>query len=437
MKRGQGAFSAGPNVRNSYARAREKLSKRQSGSNTVGWTLLVCTLIMVTGLYFVQLHLKNQVGAQNEGGNFDIGRGNEAGTNNSKQTRLRSVSSQSTEAIKETFTDANRMKVLSSSVKTSSKSSTDVLTLGQIEERLRNCPYHEYIKSHINEPLEEVLVYLHSRPECRDKPIFTSMANVGSEMYWQLIENFVYTMAKYNLADCTLMICVSDPHCIELCRASNFPCFDYRHQVLDDSGNSVESSREKVHTMEQIAQLKLFIMPKALLKGVDIFMLDLDVGFLDDPMKLVSKFYQSGQHLDAFVQEDVVFIMNRSVAGWKQWWTEKMPNIGLFLVRGNKKSSSVFESAWNDYKANTPKKIRMNPGKDQNKVVQAMRLGRWRTGFTWGYIPNNTAVLIDKVFKVTFIPFFSLNFAVTHTLTLFFSSFPLFAFLKFSLKIWE
>ena len=28
-----------------------------------------------------------------------------------------------------------------------------------------------------------------------------------------------------------------------------------------------------------------------------------------------------------------------------------------------------------------------------------MRSGRWRTGFSWGYLPNTTAVLIDKIFK--------------------------------------
>jgi hypothetical protein len=34
--------------------------------------------------------------------------------------------------------------------------------------------------------LEDQMVYLHSQPECQGLPIFTSMANVFSDLYWQL-----------------------------------------------------------------------------------------------------------------------------------------------------------------------------------------------------------------------------------------------------------
>jgi hypothetical protein len=37
--------------------------------------------------------------------------------------------------------------------------------------------------------------------------------------------------------------------------------------------------------------------------------------------------------IDIFVQEDMIFIMNRTKAGWKSWFTEPLPNIGLFLCR--------------------------------------------------------------------------------------------------------
>lgn len=53
--------------------------------------------------------------------------------------------------------------------------------------------------------------------------------------------------------------------------------------------------------MEQIAELKLFHMPKALSHGVDTFVVDLDVGFLTDPMILLSQ-YASHKHIDIFVQ---------------------------------------------------------------------------------------------------------------------------------------
>ena len=41
------------------------------------------------------------------------------------------------------------------------------------------------------------------------------------------------------------------------------------------------------------------------------------------------------------------------------------------------------------------KPIKHNPGKDQNKVVNAMMA----TGIRWAYIPKNEAVLLDKVYK--------------------------------------
>ena len=80
--------------------------------------------------------------------------------------------------------------------------------------------------------LEDAMVFIQSQPQCYDKPIFLTMATVGDDLYWQLIENFVYTMVKFNISDCALVICVTDPSCMVLCDRSTFPCFDYRHQTL-------------------------------------------------------------------------------------------------------------------------------------------------------------------------------------------------------------
>ena len=32
--------------------------------------------------------------------------------------------------------------------------------------------------------------------------------------------------------------------------------------------------------------------------------------------------------------KDYIFLMNRSRAGWKTWYTDPLPNIGMFLCRG-------------------------------------------------------------------------------------------------------
>ena len=44
--------------------------------------------------------------------------------------------------------------------------------------------------------LEDVLVYLKERPQCSQSPVFLGMATVGEDLYWQLIENYFYTLVK-------------------------------------------------------------------------------------------------------------------------------------------------------------------------------------------------------------------------------------------------
>jgi hypothetical protein len=114
-------------------------------------------------------------------------------------------------------------------------------------------------------------------------------------------------------------------------------------------------------------------------------MLDLDVGFIDDPMKIVSKLHNSrsdifvqvrhgtpiacsGAH-STCMQMDITFIMNRTLEGWRTWYTAPQPNIGkllrvvalvnlaniislpgIMLCRGNKKTVSMFDLAWREYK---------------------------------------------------------------------------------------
>lgn len=42
--------------------------------------------------------------------------------------------------------------------------------------------------------LEDIMEYMKHLSVCYNKPIFLTMATVGDDLYWQLIENFVYTM---------------------------------------------------------------------------------------------------------------------------------------------------------------------------------------------------------------------------------------------------
>lgn len=265
--------------------------------------------------------------------------------------------------------------------------------LQKVQELLSQHPIRFLEKEKLQGPnrmkLEEVMSFLQAHKNCDKKPIIMSMASVGTDLYWQLIENFVYSMVKFDFISCSIMVCVSDPKCMKLCDESTFPCYDYRHEDFNP-GKSVPS------VMEQIGELKLKHTPKALNEGVNIFVLDLDVGFIGNPTSVVNQFMASRN--DVYVQKDISFVMNRSLEGWRTWYTVPLPNIGLFMCKGNKKTVKMFAIAWQDYQTITAP-IKHNPGKDQNKVVNAMRSVRWSDNLRWAYVPENAAVLLDKIYK--------------------------------------
>ena len=60
-----------------------------------------------------------------------------------------------------------------------------------------------------NMSIADIVLYLHHNPVCTNLPIFVSMAAVFNDLYWQLIENFIYTMVKFDLIKCSFMICIS------------------------------------------------------------------------------------------------------------------------------------------------------------------------------------------------------------------------------------
>ena len=142
--------------------------------------------------------------------------------------------------------------------------------------------------------LEDTMLYISQHPACVKTPIFLTMATVGDDLYWQLIENFVYSMVKFEISNCSLVICVSDPKCMRLCNENDFPCYDYQTE-----------RKPLPSVMEQIGEVKLFHIPQAMSKGVDVFMLDLDVGFLSDPRGIVRTFYETPD-VDIFVQVCII-----------------------------------------------------------------------------------------------------------------------------------
>lgn len=206
--------------------------------------------------------------------------------------------------------------------------------------------------------LDQLMLTLQNQPQCRDVPVFVAMAAVVNELYWQLVENFIYTMTHFDLSDCAIMICVSDEGCMRRCRDSLFPCFLYHYEdVYGENKLEMEYKRQhqwekqrSVSTLEQIANLKLYYLPKALALGVYLFVLDLDVGWIHNPMELVRYHLEHKPNVDILVQYDWGFEMDRSVEKWKTWYVQPIVNIGVFLCRGNERTAHMFEMAWNEYK---------------------------------------------------------------------------------------
>ena len=125
--------------------------------------------------------------------------------------------------------------------------------------RLQALSYFTYINDTV--PLATTLQYIKSQPQCHNKPVFLTMATVGDELYWQLIENFIYTMIRFDLIECALVVCVSDDKCMKLCSENSFPCYNFH-------------STQTVNThivMEQIAELKLYHLPKVCIYVLHVY----------------------------------------------------------------------------------------------------------------------------------------------------------------------
>eukprot|EP00981_Chlorochromonas_danica_P013934 scaffold7111_cov187-Ochromonas_danica.AAC.6 len=164
--------------------------------------------------------------------------------------------------------------------------------------------------------------------------------------------------------------------------------------------------------LEQIAVLKLYHIPQALEKEVNVMMLDLDVGFLRSPLNLLEVM---NPKVDIYLQKDIAYVMNRSRAGWRTWYTVPLPNIGIFYVRGNKKTVKVFNRAWKEYQMVGDARVKNNPGKDQNKFAHALSVEEYRSGVTWKYFPAGSAVLSDMIYKF-YDPRFELGGMAAHNL---------------------
>lgn len=263
--------------------------------------------------------------------------------------------------------------------------------------------------------LADYIVYLSSLQKptsCSDlgKPVILSMARMPPkqpDLYWQLVENYFFTMLIFGHSYCSIMICVSDPDCMSRCRANGFPCFDYR-PMSHNSTTTAASLVEDVHVMEQVAEIKIFHVSKALERGANIFLLDLDVGFLRDPLILFQNFLDNPLE-QVRAQMDVGSSTEKKT---KTWYTHPRPNFGVFIIKSHPYSVKAFQNAWKNYlKSTSDNKKRV--ATDQNAVVGALKWARWRWNYNFSYfyigyhldtqprpiIPTKV-ILLDKMHNV-------------------------------------
>lgn len=132
---------------------------------------------------------------------------------------------------------------------------------------LSNHPIHQLKQSESSNnttAFEDYFVHVKSHSSCANLPLFVSMANVFSDLYWQMyvlkrclcrlpcldlrrylydrIENFIYTMVKFDLSDCAVMVCVSDSNCMKRCQESLFPCVDFQYKQYHPVSYDIQTS---------------------------------------------------------------------------------------------------------------------------------------------------------------------------------------------------
>eukprot|EP00603_Paraphysomonas_imperforata_P006984 CAMPEP_0114436028 /NCGR_PEP_ID=MMETSP0103-20121206/13198_1 /TAXON_ID=37642 ORGANISM="Paraphysomonas imperforata, Strain PA2" /NCGR_SAMPLE_ID=MMETSP0103 /ASSEMBLY_ACC=CAM_ASM_000201 /LENGTH=643 /DNA_ID=CAMNT_0001606199 /DNA_START=165 /DNA_END=2092 /DNA_ORIENTATION=+ len=217
--------------------------------------------------------------------------------------------------------------------------------------------------------LDDYMLKLSKQPQCATKPIFMSMARVSSDLYWHLIENFFYTMYYFDNLACTVMVCVSDPRCLQLCHENDFPCYNFEYE------------NKQAHTFEQVAAVKIRHVGYALGKGVNVMLLDLDVGFLRNPMVLYEGFLENPD-IQVICQMDIGWAMDKRQG--MTWMTFPRSNFGLFIVKAHPSSVRIFARGWKKYMA-MPEKNKKIVAKDQSIIHECMQVERRAYGYNFSY----------------------------------------------------
>ena len=190
---------------------------------------------------------------------------------------------------------------------------------------------------------------------------------------------------KFDLLHCAIMVCVSDQNCMRLCRENNFPCYDFNFAAANPNLPAEDASPS---VMEQIAYLKLFHIPKALMKGVNVVLLDLDVASSATP--------SAGSKRDRRVRAEGRYLHHEPHEGrMEAGWTEPCLT---WAVPGERQRAQL-----QDVCAGLAGLHAQHQEGHQGQLVKTRT--KWRTvwvsehrdGFRWKYIPSSQVVLITSI----------------------------------------
>jgi Nucleotide-diphospho-sugar transferase len=154
------------------------------------------------------------------------------------------------------------------------------------------------------------------------------------------------------------------------------------------------------NVMHQIAEIKLLHISKALGRGVNIMILDLDVAFLQSPMTLVRGFFES-PYEQARTQTDIGYVQewrpqlkNSSIYG--SWYTTPRANFGLYLVKAHPLSVKSFKCGWKNY-------LKIDKAKqalvaiDQNCLVGCIKFQRYLNHYNFSVFSLGFLLDVDPL----------------------------------------
>lgn len=187
-------FSSVHQPHSEHGNKNSKAKKRSTWSlPQILWLIIIVVGILVcySLFHFTSHHSSNEEVSSSKGlqsKNSNIGQAAVVNNRAMSSIRQRTDSTPTDKNLqrKEAKDKINQADVVDAS------SSLDLLKQAQqnviqhVVQQLLDHPIHAFVKEHGSDSIEDILLHISRQPQCEGIPIFVSMANVFSELYWQM-----------------------------------------------------------------------------------------------------------------------------------------------------------------------------------------------------------------------------------------------------------